>query len=66
MGNAGVWQGRSGAPDSPLDARFGTQKSKSPGRSARAFLGSKNDQAAGRNSLEALALIGSTVSVATF
>ena len=43
--------------------------SKKPGLTARAFLERQDravDQAAGLNSFDALALIGSTVSVATF
>ena len=43
-----------------------TSKSKKPGRTARAFFGTSGNQAAGLNSFDALALIGSTVSVATF
>ena len=65
--NARLWQGRAGHHKRHRCAFIGI-KNKKPGLAARAFLEREAllDQAAGLNSFDALALIGSAASVATF
>src|SRR4051794_36480252 len=58
--NFRVWQGHANT------GTRGLRKQKSPGCSCPGFFGVEKYQAAGLNSFDALALIGSTVSVATF